>query len=322
MKKKWMSLILVVLLVFVFAGCSGQSSDKGADGGGEKEGAKEKDGFTIGVAMKTLNDQFPAAILDAMKKKADELGVKLVTTDGQADVSKQLQQVEDLIAQQVDLIILNPQDASALGAAVEAAKNAGIPVVEVNTKTDNSDYVSFVGSDDVDAGEIQANFIKEKIGEEGKVAVMYGVMGQSPQINREKGVLNILEGTKIKILASQTAEWQRDKALSLAENWILQFPDMKAIMCQNDDMALGAMEAVMNAKKQDQILVVGVDAIEGALESVKKEQMACTIFQDAAGQGQGAVETALKILNGETVEKEVMIPFQLVTKDNVDQFKG
>ena len=132
-------------------------------------------------------------------------------------------------------------------------------------------------------------------------------------------LVNACEG--IEVVAEQTANWQRDEAMSLAENWILSYPDLKAIMCHNDDMALGAYEAVKDAGKEDSILVVGVDAIPEALESVEAGGLACTVFQDAKGQGVGALEAAVSIVNGETVEKEIAIPFQLVTKENVADFK-
>ena len=180
-----------------------------------------------------------------------------------------------------------------------------------------------MGSRDVEAGEIQGNFIKEKLGGEGQIAIMQGVMGQSGQIDRLEGqynsLVNACEG--IEVVAEQTANWQRDEAMSLAENWILSYPDLKAIMCHNDDMALGAYEAVKDAGKEDSILVVGVDAIPEALESVEAGGLACTVFQDAKGQGVGALEAAVSIVNGETVEKEIAIPFQLVTKENVADFK-
>jgi inositol transport system substrate-binding protein len=194
----------------------------------------------------------------------------------------------------------------------------------VHTLTNNTNYTVYVGSDDVDAGKIQGQYIAKILNGKGSITIMHGVQGQSPEIKRREGLKLALLDTNpgIKLLAEQTANWKRDQAMSLAEDWMQGFPTLNVIAAQNDDMAMGAIGAVAAAGKVGKVLVVGVDAIPDALQAVKDGTLACTVFQDSRGQGSGAVDVALNLAKGGTSAKAVMIPFQLVTKDNVDKFLG
>lgn len=278
---------------------------------GEKE-------LVIGVLMKQNADTFVKKIADAIQARGEAVGVKILMNDAEGSIEKQVSQCENLITQKVDAIILNAMDAEGSGPCVEMAKEAGIPIVECNTLTTNTDYDCYVGSDDVDAGMIQGEFLKSILPADAKICIMYGPMGQSPQIKRAEGYekSGVMD---FNVLAAQTANWKRDEAMSLAEDWLTSFTDLTAIVCQNDDMAMGAIEAV-EAAGRTEVIVVGIDAIEDALIAVQEGKLACTVFQDSAGQGAGAVDIALKLAKGEPVEKEVMIPFQLVTKDNLADF--
>ena len=278
--------------------------------------------YKIGVTMKQNADTFVKKIADAISARGDELAdVEILMQDAEGDVAAQLSQVEAFIAQNVDAIILNAMDAEGSSPAVVMAREAGIPIIECNTLTTNTDYDVYVGSDDVDAGKIQGDYVKSILPEDAKVCIMYGPIGQSPQIKRKEGIeQTLLNGTKIEVLQDQTANWKREDALALAEDWLTRYPDLKAIICQNDDMALGALQAVESEGKLDEVVVVGIDAIEDALTAVKDGKLNCTVFQDAVGQGAASVDAALSLAKGETVEKEIMIPFQLVTKDNADEF--
>lgn len=333
MKKMTVCSLTLAMVAALLTGCGSQPAatttvaetrtEAAGETAAETTEAKTGEKIVIGVAMKTLSDQFPLKTANAIKDTAAGYDdVEIVTTDAKADVSTQLADVENLIAQGCKVIILNAQDAEGLGAAVDACGEAGIPVVEVNTRTSNENYSSYVGSSDVVAGKMQGEFVADAIGGEGEVAIMYGVMGQSGQIERLAGVKESLLDAypNVKLVADQTANWQTDEAMKLAEGWILAYPDLKAILCQNDDMAMGALQAVQDAGVADKTIVVGVDATDDALNAVKEGKMACTVFQDAEGQGKGAFDAAYKLAKGETVEKEYMIDFQLVTKENVDQY--
>jgi inositol transport system substrate-binding protein len=281
--------------------------------------------YKIGVAMKDLSDQFVKNIADAVKERAAQLPeVQLIMTDAQGDMNKQLAQVENFVAQKVDAVILNAQDASGLGSAVDLCKKAHIPIIECNTLTSNTNYDVYVGSDDIDAGKIQGEYVKKILGTQGDIAILHGPIGQSGEIKRKQGLKAALLDTTpgVKVLAEQTANWKRDQAMSITEDWLQRFPSIKAICAQNDDMAMGALAAVEAAGKLNSVIIVGVDAIPDALAAVRDGKMACTVFQDSKGQAAGSVDVALKLAKGGNSPKEVMIPFQLVTKDNVDKFIG
>lgn len=339
MKKILVVMFCLVLAVAMLTACSAPAKDatpaedavpaEDAAPAGDATPAEdaapvEGEVYTIAALMKDTSDQFVKNIADAIQARADELPeVELLIQDAGGDISKQLSQCEAMVTQGVDAIILNAQDSEGLGAAVDLCNEAGIPIIECNTLTTNDNYDSYVGSNDVDAGEIQGTYINELLGGEGNICIMYGPIGQSPQIFRKEGYENtILKSEGINVLADQTANWKRDEALALAESWILAYPDLEAILCQNDDMAMGALQAVEAAGKLDQISVSGIDAIPDALQAVKDGKLSCTVFQDSKGQGAMSVDVALAWAKGETQDKEVMIPFQLVTADKVDEFMG
>jgi ABC-type sugar transport system substrate-binding protein len=281
--------------------------------------------YKIAGLMKQNADTFVQKISDAMVARAAELGaeVELLMQDAEGDINKQLEQAEAMKTMGVDAVILNAVDVEGSAPIVDMFIDAGIPVVECNTLTNNSDKATcYVGSDDVDAGKIQAEFLKTVLPEDAKVCYMMGPIGVSPQIYRKQGIEeNLFNGSKIEVLQEQTANWKRAEALALAENWRTTYQDLDAIICQNDDMAMGALEAVEAAGRKDQVIVIGIDAIADALQAVKDSRLDCTVFQDAAGQGATSVDVALECAKSGSVEHDdVMIPFVLVTKDNVDQF--
>lgn len=339
MKRIITTVLVLVMLMTMVIGCSGAKTDSNAksdantnsganaDAGKDNKTAESSGGakkLQIGVSMKGLQDQFVKNIADAIKARADEVGnIDLIMMDAQGEVNTQLSQVENLVTQKVDALILNAMDAEGSGPAVDLAKSKGIPVVESNTLTKNDKYDVYVGSSDVDAGKIQGEFLKQLLGGKGEIAILHGPMGQSPEIFRKQGLKESLLDTcpEIKVVAEQTANWKREEAMRITEDWLQKFPQIKAIAAQNDDMAMGALQAV-EAKGRKDVVVVGVDAIPDALQAVKDGRLACTVFQDSKGQGAGSLDAAIKLANGEKVDKQVLIPFQLVTKENVDKFMG
>ncbi len=281
--------------------------------------------YKVACLMKQNADTFVQKISDAMTARAAEIGseVELLMQDAEGDINKQLEQAEAMKTMGVDAVILNAVDVEGSAPIVDMFIDAGIPVIECNTLTNNSEKATcYVGSDDVDAGKIQADFLKTVLKEDAKVCYMMGPIGVSPQIYRKQGIEeNLFNGSKITVLQEQTANWKRAEALALAENWLTTYQDLDAIICQNDDMAMGALEAVEAAGRKDKVVVIGIDAIADALQAVKDGRLDCTVFQDAAGQGASSVDVALECAKAKTVEHDdVMIPFVLVTKDNVDKF--
>lgn len=309
--KKTIALAILALSVAATTACG-----KANDAGGSSE-----DGITIGVSMLNLSNEFVASVAEGIEAKAGELGVKVIINDGQKDPNKQIQQVETFIAQKVDAIIFNPVEAEASSPAVDKAKEAGIPIVNVNAVT-VSEPDAFVGSRDQESAQIAIDFLAEKLGEKGNIVMMHGHLGQSAELQRTEGAMEALKAyPELKLIAEQTAEWNRDKALSLMQNWLQAHQgQINGVFAQNDEMGLGALKALEDAGVKDEIVLVSVDAIADALQAVKDGRQDATVFQNAEAQGGGAVETAVKIVKGEAFDKEVFVPFELVTQENVDQY--
>lgn len=277
--------------------------------------------IVVCVSLLNLSSEFIVMISKGMDAKAEELGVRLVVSDAQRSAEKQVQQVESCIAQNVDAIILNPCEIEASSPAVDKALAAGIPIVNVNSET-RSAPTAFVGSRDEESARVAMEYIAKRLNGRGKVFMMHGFMGQAAQIKRDQGAREVLARYPgLELVADQTAEWDRARALSLMENWIQSTGGkIDAVFAQNDEMAMGALIALEQARMKDKVIVAGVDAITDALQAVKDGRLDATVFQDARGQAGKAVETAVKIVKKQPYEKEVVIPFQLVTRDNVGQF--
>ena len=281
----------------------------------------DSDKPTIGVTMLSMQNEFIVNVSDEMEKKAQEAGVELITVDAERSALKQIEQVESFIAQGVDAIIMNPCEVEASSPAVTKALAAGIPIINVNSET-AAQPTAFVGSDDVESARIAMKYIADRLNGKGNVIMIHGYMGQAAQIKREEGAREILkEYPDLKLLASQTGEWDRAKSMSLMENWIQSYGgQINAVFAQNDEMGMGAVKALTAAGLKDKIIVVSIDAIPDALQAVQKGTLDATVFQNAQQQGSQAIETALKIINKQPYEKQMLVPFQLVTKENVAEF--
>lgn len=276
----------------------------------------------IGVSMLSMQNEFIVSVSDAVEKKASAVGAELIVVDAERSALKQIEQIESFIAQRVDAIIMNPCEVEASSPAVTKALAAGIPVINVNSAT-ATQPTAFVGSDDVESGRIAMEHIAKRLNEKGNIIMIHGYMGQAAQIQREQGAREILKKYPgLNLLAHQTGEWDRAKSMSLMENWIQAYGNkIDAVFAQNDEMGLGAVKALEAAGIKSKVVVVSIDAIADALRAVEKGTLDATVFQNAGQQGAQAVETALKIIAKQPYDKQVLIPFQLVTKQNVAEFK-
>lgn len=275
----------------------------------------------IGVSLLNLANEFIVKIEGALKDEAEKQGVKLIINDAQRDAGRQIQQTENFIAQGVSAIILNPCELEASSPAVEKARAAKVPVVNVNSET-SAEPDAFIGSRDEESARLAMEFIAGKLNGKGGVLMMHGFMGQAAQIKRDAGAREVLaKNPGLELLAAQTAEWDRAKAVTLMENWLQSHGDrIDAVFAQNDEMAMGALLAIERAGRKKDIIVVGVDAIADALQAVKDGRLDATVFQDGEGQARAALKAALALSRGETVEKQTFIPFQLVTPQNAGDF--
>ena len=284
------------------------------------EGAE---GLNIGATYYTLQTEFCMRMDNAAQKWAEENGVKYKSYDGNNDAATQLSQVETMIADGVDAIILNPQDADACSACVDAADEAGIPIIGVNTMVNNDKLTAYVGSQDVSAGEDIMKYMIDYMKKDAfNIVVIEGPMGQSAQLQRMEGIENVLKDyPDIQILAQNTANWSRSEAMTLMETWITTYgDDIDAVVSENDEMALGAREAI-EAQSMD-IPCIGIDGITDAVVAVESGKMIASDFQNAEGQITGALETAVKCVNNEDYEKELWIPFEMITPDNYKDYQS
>lgn len=281
----------------------------------------------IGVSMSQFDDTWLTYLRESMDKKAKSLpdGVTLQFEDARSDVVKQLSQVESFISQKVDALIVNPVDTAATQRITKAAFAAGIPLVYVNRRPDDTklpEGVVTVASDDLEAGRMQMQYLADKMGGKGDIVILLGDLANNSTTNRTKGVKEVLaKYPGIKIEQEQTGTWSRDKGMTLVNDWLTQGRDFQAVVSNNDEMAIGAAMALKGAgKEKGSVLIAGVDGTPDGLNAIKKGEMAVSVFQDAKGQADGSIDTAVKMAKGEKMQS-VVVPYRLITPENVDQFK-
>jgi inositol transport system substrate-binding protein len=283
----------------------------------------------IGVSMDKFDDNFLTVLRNGMADYAKTLpGVTVQIEDAKDDVSKQLSQVQNFIANGVDAIIVNPVDTSATAAITKAAADAGVPLVYVNREPTDVDKLgpkaAFVASNESESGTLETKQICKLLGGKGNILVIEGQLSNQAAVQRTKDIHEVIatpDCSGIKIVAEQTATWDRTQAQNLMTNWLSKGLKFDAVVSNNDEMAIGAMQAMKAAGMDTKAAIVGgVDATQDALASMKSGDLKVTVFQDAAGQGKGAVDAAMALAAGKPVEKKVYIPFLLVTPANMDQF--
>jgi ABC-type sugar transport system substrate-binding protein len=283
----------------------------------------------IGVSMDKFDDNFLTVLRNGMSDYAKtQPGLTLQIEDAKDDVSKQLSQIQNFIANKVDAIIVNPVDTSATPAMTKLAADAGVPLVYVNREpADAASFgpkAAFVGSNEADSGTLEAQAVCKLLGGKGDILVIEGELSNQAAVQRTKDVHEVIATpacSGIKIIAEQTASWDRTKAQNLMTNWLSKGLKYDAVVSNNDEMAVGAIQAMKAAGLDTKKAIVGgVDATQDALASMKAGDLKVTVFQDAAGQGKGAIDAALAIIGGKAVDKKIYVPFQLVTPDNMDKF--
>ncbi len=302
--KKVLALCLVCVLAIggVFAQASAEQADSGKT--------------TIGFAVSTLSNDFFVMMKDAGDAKAAAEGIDLITLDAQDSPQAQADQVSDLINRGVDLIILNPVDSDAIGTSVMDANAAGIPVITVTRASNMGDVVQHLDIDNKEAGGLIAGQMIKDLGGKGQVAILEGIPGASSTNDRQSGFLDGIAGTDLEVVTSLTANYSREEGATVMEDILQAYPDLAAVYCHNDDMALGAMRAIEAAGRTG-IKVYGIDAVDDAVAALKTGEMAATVQQQPELQMDTAIDSALAYLNGETVEPLVLVPLKLLTPENV-----
>lgn len=268
---------------------------------------------TIGLAISTLDNPFFVDLKDGAEAKAAELGVNLRVVDAQDDPARQLAGIEDLIARGVDLILVNPTDSSAVVPAILAANRAGIPVITIDRAADGGEVAAYIASDNVLGGKMAGEFIAEVLGGKGKVVELEGIPGTNAARERGQGFNEaIAQFPGIQVVARQEAGFDRARGLNVMENILQAQPEIDALFCHNDEMALGALIAIEAAGRANEIIVVGFDATDDAVKAVQEGRMLATIAQQPRLIGALGVETAMKILAGEKVDAFIPVPLELV----------
>jgi inositol transport system substrate-binding protein len=307
--------IVIMALVAACGGGAAASTQPASGGGGD-------DKITIGVTMK-FDDLWLTTLRDAMSEYAkSQPNVELVMVDSKEDVAAQLAQVENFVTQKVDAIIVIAANTDAADPMTKAAQTAGIPLVYVNRLPSNlPEGISYVGSESIQAGIMQAEWLAEKLGGKGNVVIMNGDLAQEAAQKRTEGEKQVFaKYPDIKIIREDTGNWSRDQGLALMENWLASGDQIDAVASNNDEMAIGALQAIDAAGKLGEILVGGVDASPDALQEMDKGRLNVTVFQNAKGQGEGGIKVAIALAKGESVDQYTWIPFELVTPENYKNY--
>lgn len=264
---------------------------------------------SIGLSVSTQNNPFFVTLVEGAEAAAQELGVKLTVVDAGDDVTKQASDIEDLVSKQVGVLIVNPVDSDAVSSAV----SRGVKVISVDRAVNGVEIDCQIASDNVAGAEMATQYIVDTLGEGIKVAELQGTVGASAAIDRGQGFHNVAD-EKLDVVSSQPANFDRTEGMSVMENMLQSNGDIQAVFAANDEMALGAVEAISGAGKD--IMVVGFDAADDAIEAIKAGRMDATIAQQPDLIGKTAVEQAVKLINGETIDKAIPVEVTLITKDN------
>lgn len=290
--------------------------------GTEAEGDGDDEQLTIGVTVYAM-ESFITEGQEGIDRYAAEHDIEILWNVANNDVSAQADHVDQYVSADVDAIVIVPVQAETLEAQVNAANAAGIPILDVNAELKNDNLDASVQPDDVAAGEVETEMMMEELGGEGNIVVLEGPLGGSGEINRGQGIDNVLEEhPDVEVLARDTANWNREEAVTLMSNWISAFgDDIDGVVSQNDDMGLGARQALREAGMDD-VPVVGIDAVADGIAAVQNGDFIGTALQNGTVQLATGVAVAAKIARGEDVQDEYIYIMPAVTEDNADEVEA
>jgi len=339
--KKLMALLLVVAMAGIMAGCGSNSgdangntdSDDGAAGSEtvETEGADEGDAaggdttaadISIAVNLKTLNSEYWGNVKAGCDKAAEELGIEVTVSgpDAESEIAQQVTQIGDQLAQDISAIIVAPCDADAVAGALQSASGK-IPVLFIDQDVDFEGKTSFVGTSNVDAAKKGGQYVGETIGKDAKVVIIYGQEGESTSNARTQGYKEGLAEYDIEPMAEISGKNVSDTAKAAMEDLLTRFNnDIDAVLCMNDDTAIGALSACQDAGVADKIKIIGFDGNKSAVELVDSGDLTATIAQQPELMGYTAVMNAYKAIQGETVEESIPVDTIFIDKDNAAEY--
>lgn len=306
--KKVMVIVLAFAMVLALAACGTKAATESTSAAATASAAAGEK-VSVGLSVSTLNNPFFVTLVDGAKAKAAEAGVELTVVDAGDDAAKQVNDIDDLISKKIAVLIVNPVDSDAVAPAVKSAKDAGIKVIAVDRAVNGETVDCQIASDNVAGAKMATEYLVELVGKGAKVAELQGVPGASATVDRGKGFHEVAD-KDLSVVASQTANFNRTEGLDVMENILQANPDIKGVFAHNDEMALGALEAIGDKG----IVVVGFDATDDAKAAIESGKMAATIAQQPDLMGGTAVETAAKLAKGETVEASIPVEVTLIKK--------
>ncbi|MCP3027214.1 ribose ABC transporter substrate-binding protein RbsB [Halobacillus sp. A5] len=309
--RKWLKTIGVVSLLVVMAACSTESPGSSSD----DESGDSDESIKIGMSISTLNNPFFVSLRDGAEAAAEEAGYEITTADAQDDSASQVSDIEDLIQQDIDVLLVNPTDSSAISSAIESANSADIPVITVDRTADEGEVVTHIASDNVEGGEMAGEYIAEQLEEEGDLVELEGISGASATRERGEGFHNIVDELDgMEVAAQQSADFDRSNGLNVMENILQSNNEIDAVFAHNDEMALGAVEALESNDLADEVVVVGFDATADARDAVSEGRMDATVAQQPELIGEEAIATAGQVVDGEEVDEFIPVELELITE--------
>lgn len=327
--KKVLSMMCAAMLVACMAmGCSsgGSGSDSGSDSSsdsGSSEEAKDEGGeINVTFCISHMTNAWAIEASESMQAAAKENGVNLTVVEAEQDINKQVSQIESAVSQKMDAIIIEPVSTDGVLAAVSSAEEAGVPVIVYNQNiSDPSRATAFVGVSNEELGKMEMDRALADIGGKGNIALLLGPRGSEGQLGRSSGYEKALkENPDVKVAFEEEAAWTTEDALKLVENWLQTGTELAAVVSQNDNMALGAIKAIEDKNLQDSIKVYGMDAVPDALTAVKEGRLTLSVSQSTSSQSEEAIKAAVKLANGETIDKEILVTPEIIDSENVDNF--
>ena len=271
--------------------------------------------YTIGVLLSDTSNTFFVTMQKAIEAKATELGAKTIVLNGANDSAKDVTNMENLLSAGVDIVLYNPVDSDAAAAVAQMAIDKNVQIISIDRGVNGAKVISHIASDNVYGGRIATEKLIELIGGKGVIAEIQGMAGASAANDRHQGFLDAVKaaGDGIKVADSQIGDWDTTKAMDIMENMITARPDIQAVFCANDNMAIGAVQAVQQMGRKD-IFIIGFDAEKVALDAIQEGTLYGTIQQQPALMGELGVQTALDFLGGKTVEPFIGAPVALIVK--------
>ena len=313
-KVKFVIIFVISILLVLIIGC-----ERGENNRDDKP--------VIALVMKTLNNPFFIDMEKGANETAGKLGIELIVqaAEREVDVEKQMQIIENLIQRKVDAICVTPSGSKEIIPAILKANDAGIPVLVIDTRIDtvalseSGGYVAtFIGSDNYEGGKIAGQHIIQMLNGNGKVAILEGIPGHETGDARLAGFHELIDQEPgIDVVASLTANWERDQGFNVFQNILQANPDVQALFACSDMMALGAIEAIAAAGKTGEIIVVGFDAVKDGRDAILKGTMNASVAQHPTEMGKLSVENAVRVINGESVPEYIPVKIELITKNKL-----